>query len=137
MRKVVFFAVIAAILTATGIGIFGLQSGQAQARALCREQGQTTLEDTRALLAGKQRKITLEKVDDLFERLNEARTCMGKRQRHEANALSMRLGRERAIILFQQPHCTATNLPVEGCRSSGWPADRPVPRQRQVHNTGL
>ena len=137
MRKIVFLVVIAASLTATGLSLFGLKAGQAQARELCREQGQTTLADASALLAGSQRKITLKKVDGLFERLNEARTCMAKKQRQRATSLSMQLGRERAIILFQQPHCTGANLPVEGCSAKGWPAERPVPRQRFVHTTGL
>ena len=137
MRKVVLSIIILAILAASGIGFFGVYNGQAQARAICREQANESLEDTKTLLAGNKRKVTLERVDDLFERLNEARTCMSRGQKKETDALTRQLGRERAIILFQQPHCTAFDLPVEGCRSYGWPANRPVPRHRMVHNTGL
>ena len=137
MRKLILFVVIAAMVAVGGMSLLGIKTGQAKARELCQEQGKATLEATRALLSGNQRKITLEKADDLFNRLNKARTCMGKKQRLEATSLSMKLGRERAIILFQQPHCTTINVPVDGCTAKGWPANRPVPRQRFVHTTGL
>ncbi len=136
-NKVVLSIIILAVLAVSGIGFFGVYNGQAEARAVCREQADESLKDTKILLAGNKRKMTLERVDDLFERLNEARACMSSGQKKETDALTRQLGQERAIILFQQPHCTAFDQPVEGCRSYGWPASRPVPRLRMVRNTGL
>ena len=137
IRKIIISLVTLAVIIVSLIAVMTIQKGQAQARALCVEQAEEALSETQTLLSGKQRKITLKSIDELLNNLNQARSCMTRKQRKAASEFSNRLGIERAILLFEQPNCTAVDIPIAGCTPDGWPKHKRVPRNRMVKNPGF
>ena len=137
IRKIIISIVTLGVIILSFITVMTVQEGQAQARALCVEQAEEALAETEALLAGKQRKITLESIDEFLDNLNQARSCMTRKQRLKTREFSNRLGIERAILLFEQPNCTNFDIPIAGCTPDGWPKHKRVPRNRLVKNPGF
>ena len=137
MRKLLFSITTVALVLGSVFAVMTIQKGQAQARATCLEQADQTLSQTALLLNGKRRKITLDNIDSLLNTLNQSRHCMNREQKAKTRDVSKQLGIERAVLLFDQPRCSGTNIPVDGCTPDGWPTNKRVPRIRLVKNPGF